>query len=156
GMRVRSIYDPKHEFVIDRSILPERVYREKGTKRWWAKRDLEGLIGRSKPLSAKKEEALLKARSLAFQAIPTALSPKGKPLYRRTCPECGLEFTTEQQKQKFSSDACRTKNWKRRNEIPEIPKERLRSQRGDSNGQRQTDNETEASTEATRAGATGA
>lgn len=129
GMRVRSVYDPKHEFVIDKSVMPERVFREKGTTRWWAKRDLERAIGRPKPITATKEERLLKLRSRAFQSIPVPLSPKGKPLYRRTCPECGIEFTTEQQKQKFCSDAHRTANWKRRHEAPQIPKERLRSER---------------------------
>jgi len=131
GMRVRSIYDPEREFLLDRSVKAEPMFREKGTKNWYRKSELL-TISRAEKAGKRSDSQFPKQpahlRSLAFPAIPAALGSKRKPVYRRTCLECGTEFTTEQVKQKFHADACRTRFWKRRKEVADI-KTRLRSER---------------------------
>jgi hypothetical protein len=44
GQKVQSVFDPSHVFVIDKSRLPERIFHEKGSNRWWAKSELQ-LLG---------------------------------------------------------------------------------------------------------------
>lgn len=128
GMKVRSIYDPQHIFTLDRSKLPQRIFHEKGTSNWWTKNDLEAVSVPSKGKGAKPTKRAVTDRSQAFLGASGGLSPQAKRVYRRTCRECGVEFTTENRRKKFHADACRTAFWKRGNVIPAAMKERLRSE----------------------------
>ncbi len=135
GMKVRSIYDHKRIFRIDKSIKPERVFREKGSKRWYLKSELRGARDAgpfSLNLMAAELKRFGKKRSVAFRGAKFQLSPKRTSEFKLTCDECGLQFTRERKPRPghgiFCSGAHRTANWKRRNEIPEIPKDRLRSE----------------------------
>jgi hypothetical protein len=40
GQTVCSIYDPRRPFQIDKSAMPDRIFREKGSDRWWTKSEL--------------------------------------------------------------------------------------------------------------------
>ena len=33
GQTVQSVYDATHAFVIDKSVVPERIFHEKGSNR---------------------------------------------------------------------------------------------------------------------------
>ena len=46
GMKVFSVYTPEHVFVIDRSIQPDRIFREKGSWRWWTAKELRAVTNR--------------------------------------------------------------------------------------------------------------
>lgn len=41
GQRVQTIHDASRTFVIDRSMVPERIFHEKGSNRWWTKSELQ-------------------------------------------------------------------------------------------------------------------
>ena len=41
GQRVQSAYDSSHIFVIDKSRIPDRIFHEKGSNRWWTKNELQ-------------------------------------------------------------------------------------------------------------------
>src|SRR5882757_7077418 len=124
GMKVRHIYnDPTNEFVIVESRQPQRIFRAKGTKAWYAKVELEPVSAAKRTPGAKRLKQAARDRSQAFLGVAGGLSPKAKPSFKRSCPECGIEFVTENKRQKFCIDAHRTANWKRRNEIPELPKQ---------------------------------
>jgi hypothetical protein len=51
GQKVQSIVDPTHVFVIDESQVPDRIYHEKGSDRWWTKNELQclGASEKSRP-----------------------------------------------------------------------------------------------------------
>ncbi len=131
GKKACSIYEPQREFLLDRSVMGEPMFREKGTTNWYRKSELlpiskaqeSGTRG-----SSKTSKRPVHLRSLAFPAIPAALGSKSKPVYERSCLYDGVEFTTEHQAQKFHTDACRTAFWKQRKELAKVPR-RLRSER---------------------------
>jgi hypothetical protein len=133
GMRVREIYTGK-EFTIDRSEIPPRIFRLKGTRIWVPAIALEAVRKRPSKLTAKLEKRIAKLRSETFAGPITGVGGQSKPTYKRTCLNCGAEFTTKQKKQKFHNDACRAEFWRRRNEVPVNPG-RLRSQNGGESGE---------------------
>ena len=124
GMKVRSIYEPDRVFTVDRSLLPGRVFHEKGAARWYSKHELLPATASQKavkPLTQQKKLTAQNVRSLAFLGIH-ALTPKQpyQPKYR--CTECGTEFTRAAKSRKlrpgerpFCSTAHRVKFWKRLN-----------------------------------------
>lgn len=120
GSKVRSIYDPKHEFVIDKSLQPGRIYREKGTRRWWAKNEIEPITAPHKPskrMTSKAAERAILKRSQAFHGIAEPLGAKTRTIYRFACTDCGIEFTRDRKllpgQKPFCCGAHRTRYWKR-------------------------------------------
>ena len=128
GMKVFSIYTPEHVFVIDRSIQPDRIFREKGSRRWWTAKELRAVTNRPVKITAKLAKAAQDSRSETFAVHITGVTSKSKREYRRTCLNCGTEFTASRPEAKFCKTrgaSCRAEHWKRRNLPPEIPKGRL-------------------------------
>lgn len=111
GQKAQLLYDGKHVIEIDASLVPDRLYHEKGTDRWWAKRQLRP-VGppqkAAKPVSPKTLAAAKKMHSLAFRGTPgkalEAASPK-IGLSLRECLECHGKFKPRRRWQKF----CTTK-----------------------------------------------
>jgi hypothetical protein len=83
-MRVCSIYEPGRVFVIDKSLLPVRIFHEKGSKRWWTALELQSRSEQPKKLSAKVKKEALTSRSVAFQSLPPGTLPQSTPIYSRT------------------------------------------------------------------------
>jgi hypothetical protein len=131
GMKVRSVYTPEHVFVIDRVKDLGKIYHEKGSRRWWAGKELQGVTKPFVKLSAKRLAEAKNSRSEAFAFQINGITSKSKREYRRTCLNCGTEFTASRPEAKFCKTrgaSCRAEYWKRRNLPPEIPKGRLRSE----------------------------
>lgn len=125
GMEVCSIYEPGRKFKIDKSIKGVRLFREKGSTRWYVKNQLLAFSEAQKGIRALTANILnrtAKERSLAIEGVKGGLSPQRQPEYRLTCDECGIEFTRKRKPRPghavFCSDAHRAMNWKRRNEVP--------------------------------------
>lgn len=132
GMKVRSIYTPEHVFVIDRAIQPDRIFHEKGSRRWWTAKELQSVTEKPSKQSAKALKAAADSRSQAFEKHIPTITSRSKREYKRTCLNCGTEFTAARAEAKFCKTkgaSCRAEYWKRRNLPPDIPKERLRSER---------------------------
>ncbi len=107
---------------FDKSLVPERIYHEKGTDRWWTRNELQHLgapenLATSIRLNGK--EQMRRMRSDAFAAIP------GKPqivaevtaeLEEKKCllRDCNVRFQQKRPWQKFQSEACRLAHWKQR------------------------------------------
>jgi hypothetical protein len=131
GMKVRSIYQPEHEFRLDKAIKPDRIFREKGSRRWWTAKELQPVSRKPVKLSARTQKQAAKSRSEAFIKPPFGVTSKSKPTYKRTCLNCGTEFESERAEAKFCKSrgaACRSEYWKRRNQVPDVPKSQLRSE----------------------------
>ena len=134
GMKVSSVYDPSHLFVIDRAVQPDKIFHEKGSKRWWTQKELQPRSKVPAKLSAKAKKEALASRYLAFMNTSEGLASKSAPVYRRTCLYCGTEFTAERKQAKFCKargSSCRTLYWRQRNEVPVIPVERLRAEKAE-------------------------
>jgi hypothetical protein len=61
---------------FDKSLVPERIYNEKGTDRWWTRNELQHLGAPENPATSIRlngKEQMRRTRSDAFTAIP------GKP-----------------------------------------------------------------------------
>lgn len=122
-----SVYEPERVFTVDRSLLPGRVFHEKGAARWYTKRELRpAKAGKkaAKPLTQENKRTLHAVRSTAFLGVPES-APKqaGEPVYR--CTECGVEFTRSKRRAKlrpgerpFCCTAHRVQFWKRINLPP--------------------------------------
>lgn len=52
GQKVQSIYDSGHQFVIDRSMVPPRIFHERGSNRWWLKSELQRLGAPENPATS--------------------------------------------------------------------------------------------------------
>ena len=70
GQTVQSVYDPTHTFVIDRSLVPERIFHEKGSGRWWTKNELQTLGAPENPLTSTPPERQGKMRAKCAQCVP--------------------------------------------------------------------------------------
>src|SRR5580693_5569916 len=100
GQTVQSVYDVEHAFVIDKSQVPERIYHEKGSDRWWTRNELQRLGAPEHPATSTRlngKGQMRRTHSNAFPPVP------GKPrivaevsagLERRKCMlhECSAEF----------------------------------------------------------------
>lgn len=151
GMKVRSIYNPEHVFTLDRSIQPDRIFREKGTRTWWTAQELRGVKRKPVPLSATKKKQAVKSRSVAFLRPSQGTVSKSTPTYKRTCFNCGTEFESKRKEALFCQTrgaSCRAEYWKRRHQPPEIPKQRLRSQKGGDSGEQRQEERNQEETEA--------
>lgn len=118
-----SVYEPERVFTLDRSLLPGRVYHEKGATRWYTKRELlpaKASKNPAKPLTQEQKRTLQGVRSSAFLAI---VPPSPSLPFR--CTECGVRFTRKSKAPPlkpgqfpFCSTAHRVRYWKRKN-LPE-------------------------------------
>lgn len=120
GQKVRSSFDPKHVFEIDASVIPDRLFHEKGTDRWWQRHEIR-LLGAP-------EKALKPSLRSASQTHGKTHSPKVKemlagqlrryvpktPDVELPCEECGTPFKPKRKWQKFDKEVCRRKNWERK------------------------------------------
>lgn len=136
GMRVRNVYTGQ-EFTVDRSKIPPRIFHLKGSKDWYPAIALEAVRKKPSKLTAKAHKAIAKVRSESFAGPVDGVHVSSKPFYKRTCLNCGIEFTATQKKQKFHNDSCRAEFWRRRNEVP-VSGERLRSQKEGEDGEQET------------------
>ena len=119
GQQVRSVYDPTHTFVIDKSAVPERIFHEKGSNRWWTKTELQHLGAPENPATSirlnGKAECAQNARN-ASAGISSGLqivAGLSTGPEERECLECGLRFQPARPWQKFHSEGCRRANWER-------------------------------------------
>ena len=119
GQKVQSAFDPTHVFIIDKSRVPERIYHEKGSDRWWTRNELQRLGAPENPVMSIRLNGKGKMRrthSNAFPATPggpqiVTLAPAG--LEERKCLGCDLRFQPKRRWQKFHSEACRLAHWKK-------------------------------------------
>ena len=116
GQTVQSIYDPTHTFVIDKSAVPERIFHEKGSDRWWTRNELQRVGASENPATSYrlngKAECAQNARKCAH-AISGGLqvvAGLSRGLEERKCSECGLRFQPVRPWQKFHTEACRRAN----------------------------------------------
>jgi len=119
GQHVQSIYDASHTFVIDRSAVPDRIYHEKGSNRWWTKNELQAVGAPENPATSIRLNGKGKMRANARNASPGVSSGLqivagvAAGLEKRKCQECGLNFQPVRPWQKFHGEACRRVNWER-------------------------------------------
>lgn len=112
GQRVQLASDPTHTFVIDRSLVPERIFREKGSHRWWTKSELQHLGAPENPATSIRLNGKAKCAQGAYEKP----LPADRPVYeleRRECLECGVSFQPARDWQQFHSTLCRRAYWKR-------------------------------------------
>jgi len=55
-MKVSSIYEPTRVFVTDESTVPDRIFHEKGSNRWWTKNELHIAGAPENPATFKRPE----------------------------------------------------------------------------------------------------
>jgi len=116
GMQVRSIYEPGRVFSIDKSLLPGRVFHEKGATRWYTKRELRPVNGRVRPVSPAEGRNALYVRSKALEGM-LVISRRRK----FTCAECRTRFERKPKARQlkpgerpFCCDAHRIAYWRRK------------------------------------------
>jgi hypothetical protein len=119
GQKVRSVHDPKHIFEIDASVIPDRLFHEKGTDRWWQRNEMR-LLGApekvGKSLTPKAPRTHSKTHPVNVKDLLGAQLRKyvpKEPPPTRTCPECGTDFKPRRKWQKFDKEACRRLAWLR-------------------------------------------
>jgi hypothetical protein len=118
GTKVQSVFDPTHVFIIDKSQVPERIYHEKGSDRWWTRNELQRLGAPENPVTSIRlngKGKMHRTHSNAFRATSggpqiVAVAPAG--LEERKCLGCDLSFQPKRRWQKFHSEACRLAHWK--------------------------------------------
>jgi hypothetical protein len=124
GQKVQSVFDPTHAFVIDKSKVPERIYHEKGSDRWWTRTELQRLGAPENPVTSFRlngKGEMRRTHSNAFPAIPSGpqiVSGVAAGLEERKCLGCDIRFRPKRRWQKFHSEACRLAHWKRKAPIP--------------------------------------
>jgi hypothetical protein len=118
GQTVQSIYDAKYTFVIDRSVVPERIFREKGSNRWWTRNELQCLGAPENPATSIRLNGKDQMRVMHPEcAEPTSNGPQivagvSTGLEEQKCLECGIRFHPRRHWQKFHAEACRREFWK--------------------------------------------
>jgi hypothetical protein len=118
GQTVQSIYDPTHTFVIDQSRIPEPVYHEKGSNRWWTQNELQRLGSPENPiasfrLNGKEEMRVMHSNAFRANANKLVREPGGAELRKCMLADCGVNFRPKRPWQKFHSETCRLAYWKR-------------------------------------------
>lgn len=117
GQRVQSIYDATHTFVIDKSMVPDRIYHEKGTDRWWTKNELQELGAAEKPetsfrLNGKAKCVQMRGKCVAVVSERPTLAVGPRPRFpERECLGCGTVFQPKREWQRFHSTSCRYAYW---------------------------------------------
>src|SRR5712664_2210135 len=119
GQTVQSVYDATHTFVIDKSAVPERIFREKGSNRWWTRNELQRVGAPEKPATSirlnGKAECAQNARKCAhgISGGLQVVAGLSAGLPERKCSECGLNFQPARPWQRFHTEACRRANGER-------------------------------------------
>lgn len=130
GQRVQSVYDVTHTFVIDKSRVPERIFREKGSDRWWTKNELQHLGAPENPATSIRLNGTGRMRgthpdaSPAIPSGPRIVAAVSAGLEERKCllAGCRVRFQPKRRWQKFHSEACRRVHWKRKTVTPAAAK----------------------------------
>jgi hypothetical protein len=121
GQRVQSVYDATHTFVIDKSAVPERIFHEKGSNRWWTRNELQHLGAPENPASSIRLNGTGRMRGThpdAPSANPSeshiaTLTPAGAETRKCLFSGCRIRFQPKRRWQKFHSETCRRAHWKR-------------------------------------------
>ncbi|SRR5882724_12153309 len=119
GQTVQSIFDSTHTFVIDKSRVPERIYHEKGSDRWWTRNELQRLGAPENPVTSFRLNGKAKMRGMhpkcapCIPSGPQIVTEVSASLEARKCLGCDLKFQPSRKWQKFHSEACRRAYWKR-------------------------------------------
>jgi hypothetical protein len=132
GQRVQSIYDASHTFVIDRSVIPERIFHERGSNRWWTKNELQTAGAPENPVTSIRLNGKGRMRgthpnaSPAIPGGPQIVAGVSAGLEERTClfSGCRVRFHPKRRWQRFHSETCRRAHWKT---LARRPKETLQA-----------------------------
>jgi hypothetical protein len=127
GQRVQSIYAAAHTFVIDKSRVPDRIYHEKGSDRWWTRNELLRLGAPENPATSFRLNGKGPMRGThpdappAIPGGPQIVAGVSAGLEERKClfAGCGVRFRPKRRWQRFHSEACRRAHWKRKTLAPE-------------------------------------
>jgi len=119
GQRVCSVHEPERVFIIGESRVPERIFREKGTKNWFCRNELQAIGDPENPatslrLNGKKEmreDARKCAQGVSAEPNSEAWLPK------QSCLECGAIFQPTRPWQRFNSEPCRRAYWKHQSRL---------------------------------------
>lgn len=124
GQRVQSIYDSSHVFIIDRSMVPERIFREKGSHRWWTKSELQRPGAPENPVTSSRlngKEQMRGTHSKCAEDVSRGshaeAAAAGSGLPKRSCLECRAIFQPTRPWQRFDSEDCRRAYWKKVNAV---------------------------------------
>jgi hypothetical protein len=130
GQTVQSVYDPTHTFVIDRSRVPERIFHEKGSNRWWTRNQLQHLGAAENPATSIRLNGTGRMRgthpdaSLTIPGGPHIVAAVSEGLEERKCllTGCRVRFQPKRRWQKFHSEGCRRAHWKQTTAAPTAAK----------------------------------
>jgi hypothetical protein len=120
GQIVCSIYDPGRTFQLDKSVVPERIFRERGSNRWWTRNELQRPGRPENPITSSRLNGKEQMRGMhpkcaaeySDEADSKAVTNiPGLP--QRSCVSCGVNFQPTRHWQKFHSEGCRRAHWKR-------------------------------------------
>ena len=124
GQTVCSIYEPGRTFTLDRSAMPERIFREKGSNRWWTKSELQRPGAPENPATSSRlngKEQMRGTHPKCAEDVSGGLHSEVKAavlgLPRRSCLECRAIFRPARPWQKFDSADCRRAYWKKVNAV---------------------------------------
>lgn len=112
GQKVRSIYDPKHVFTIDASYMPDRLFHEKDTDRWWQRSELQAIreaekAERPSPRSGKRPQDTMRPdalRAMFARALVKAAPAKSLPPKKCELSTCQVFFAPKRKWQRFCCD----------------------------------------------------
>lgn len=115
GQRVQLASDPAQTFVIDRSMVPERIYY--AANRWWTKDELQRLGDPENPATSIR---LNGKAGCAQDARKCAQVVSGRPTIKdsssalawRECLECRTVFEPTRDWKRFCSTSCRRSYWR--------------------------------------------
>jgi len=119
GQTVQSIYDASQTFIIDKSLIPERIFHEKGSNRWWTKNELQTVGAAENPATSLRLNGKGKMREDArkcAEGVPREAAA-GTWLPKRGCLQCGAIFQPKRPWQRFDSEPCRRTYWERQGRL---------------------------------------
>ncbi len=123
GQTVQTVYDPTHTFEIDKSAVPERIFNEKGSNRWWTRSELQRLGAPENPVTSIRLNGKGRMRGThpdASLSVPSGpqivaeVSSVGLDEQKCLLAECSVRFRPKRRWQKFHSEACRRAHWMRK------------------------------------------
>ena len=128
GQKVQSIYEPGHQFVIDRSMVPPRIYRERRSNRWWAAHELQPAGALENPLTSLRLNGKAECVQMRGKCVPagsgqfTSANTDASRFPPRECLECGAVFQPVRDWQRFHSTPCRYAYWQRQRSLRKGPR----------------------------------
>jgi len=114
-----SIYEPQRIFRIEKGAEPERIFREKGSNRWWTKNELQLPGAPENPTTSPRlngKDQMRGTHPKCAKGVPKAMGSKAQTapgLPKRRCEECKAVFQPARPWQRFHSETCRRAHWKR-------------------------------------------